>query len=319
MRSVEDVLTPNVLMYFLKFSEKSRRIADHIGTVLATLPCGARAYKLDCFTVWADHVRANPSADSPEDPQDGAGEIGGAFSDAEVLGIARNIQVHGPKIILYYAEQRLSAFRRSVIPAVKTDHSCNLARLLRRVSVTTSFSKTGDSMVHRLLELKLAPATRALLCASERPYEDALEKLGHDAMQEYTEPLLTDRPLDVFENTNWHTDKSPEAVAFATVLLSEVLGCVIPMRTGHTICWEVEGSIPAVCFSENILGFRSGSGLFLLDPYCEYPALSLMVSVIKYGAAMGEVSCIDAQIAVETPESLPESSPLYRVLHSASA
>lgn len=142
--SVDRVLSEIRLMWLSEKAPSDRKVADFIGDIVSSYRNTSRQYMRDCLTIWARHRRSGVDADTPsKPPQQGAGLIGGEFSEEEQLGIARDIRTHAGCVLLLYAERRIAAMQKDIVPAASVDHARNLSRLLRRIVETTQFAKTG--------------------------------------------------------------------------------------------------------------------------------------------------------------------------------
>jgi len=276
---VEEVLPPKKLLFLCDaaLTETAPAIADCIGTILCSYPSGSPNYMRETAVVWA---RYRPATDDRGDPTYG-------------------------ELRLRYATAVFEGLPRVTAPFVPPHHCRALVALLTRVAALTSFSRTGDQMVHKLIMSMVEPHRAAELSTRDAPYHLAAETFG-DSVNRVVRALF-ERDIEVeFIEKAWETSASiADFIVFVYILIETGEDIGLRLCCNHEVAFlEARRGISFFCWDGRV-GFVAQERVVYADPGCPYPIPALVLCCLEMLAisGYGGMSAAESLLcAVKTPE-----------------
>lgn len=194
--TLETVLPPKKLLFLCDaaLDERAGEISESIGEILASYPFTSPRYASEVAQVWRRYAQhAHPDEDV----------------DA-ALGLVRT----------KYSERIVAAMPFITAPPVQLQHCKALVSLLKKVSATTAFNRTGDQLVYKVILSEIPRKNAAELSLYEVPYKMAGQFYG-DAANRRVRSLFERNIENEFATTTWETETSIERFILFFVLLFE--------------------------------------------------------------------------------------------------
>lgn len=292
---LEDVFPPQKLLYLCDapVTDTAGAITDCMGTALASYPSASPNYMKEIALVWARYHAAAFTPDPP-DPADPADPADPPDPDP-TYGVLR----------LRYAAKIFGSLPSVVAPPAPLHHCRALVRLLSRMAAMTSFSRTGDLMVHKLIMTMVEPQRAAELSVNDTPFNLAGEHFGAEANRVVRG--LFEKNIDAdFKDKQWEVScKVSDAIFFLSIMFEagEDLGTRICCNHEAAFIKNREG-ISFFCW-ENRVGFIAHRRVVFADPEFVYPIPSMVLSGLEMLAISGSDGAAAAEsllCAVKTPE-----------------
>lgn len=292
---LEDVFPPKKLLYLCDapMTDTADAITDCIGTALASYPSASPNYMKEVALVWARyHAAAFPRV--PEDPEEPRDPEDAGDADP-TYGVLR----------LRYAAKIFGSLPSVTAPPAPLHHCRALVRLLARMAAMTSFSRTGDLMVHKLIMTMVEPQRAAELSVNEMPFHLAGEHFGAEANRVVRG--LFEKNVDTdFKEKQWEVScEVSDAIFFLSIMFEagEDLGTRICCNHEAAFLENRDG-IAFFCW-ENRVGFIAHRRVVFADPEFMYPIPSMVLSGLEMLAISGFDGAAAAEsllCAVKTPE-----------------
>ena len=286
---LEDVLPPKKLLYLCDatLTETAADIAECIGSALASYAGGSPNYMREAAIVWGRYNSA------------GGTEVNPVAADYGTLR-------------LRYAAKIFGTFPSVVAPPAPLNHCRALVRLLTRMAAMTSFTRTGDMMVHKLIMTMIDPNKVARLSTFETPFHLAGEHFGANANRVVRG--LFERNIETdFKETEWKIESSiADTIFFLAIMFEAGEDLGVPICCNHEVALlEARKKIAFICW-ENRAGFIAQERVVWSDPSTLYPIPSMVLACLEMIAISGTDGVAAAEsllCAVKTPEKVPPHLP----------
>ena len=287
---LEEILPPKKLLYLCDaaLTDTAAEIADSVGALLASYPSASPNYMRETAVVWA---RYNAVSGDHEAPDYGA-------------------------LRMQYAAKIVEKMPRAVAPPAALQHCENLVRLLGRVAETTSFTRTGDEMVHKLIMTMVEPSRAAALSIREAPYTAAGSEFGGSANKVVRGLFERDVPGE-FKATCWGSAHSvADFIFFLYILFEGGEDIGIRLACNHEAAFvEMRSKICFFVWRQGI-GFIAQNRIVYADSDHAYPIPSVVLAGLEM-LAMSEYSGMEAAesflCAAKTPEKVGAYPPPAQV------
>ena len=287
---LESVLPPSKLLYLSGAdpTDTADELSHAIGTVLASFPSALPNYMKEVASVWGRYRNAAIKAGC-SDPVDDTAAAPIDYA-AVKMAYVRRIFLACPKI-------------DCVPPSI--GHCQSLIKLLCKVAATTSFTRTGDTMVHKMILTQVKSQSAARLSTMDVPFTIAGEEFGENANRRVRQLFERNVELD-FAETAWERTRSPENLIFAASILFETGGDLgSGISCAHEVAHRLESPVPSVyCWESGEIGIMYGKTAFSCRTDLHYPIPALLLHLLEfiaYADIEGSSAARSILCAVKTP------------------
>ena len=286
---LEDVLPPKKLLYLCDatLTNTANDIAECIGNALASYHSASPNYMRETAIVWGRYKSAD------------GGEVDPVHADYGTLR-------------LRYAAKIFGTFASVTAPPAPLNHCRALVRLLTRMAAITSFTRTGDMMVHKLIMTMIDPNRAARLSISETPFHLAGEHFGENANR-VVRGLFERNIATDFKETEWQVEASvAETIFFLAIMFEAGEDLGVPICCNHEVAMLEARKQIAFCCWHNKAGFIAQERIVWSDPSSLYPIPSMVLACLEMIAISGTDGVAGAEsllCAVKTPEKVTVRTP----------
>lgn len=125
---LEEALPPSRILFLFFSAEKTPRIAELVGEIIAQHPASSRRYLTETAVLWARHA-----------DRDGL--------EPKLVACAKKPILNGPLIRHIYSKRIRASFPRKEILGCPENHCLQFIAISQYIAKRTTFNKTGDLMV----------------------------------------------------------------------------------------------------------------------------------------------------------------------------
>ena len=226
------------------------------------------------------------------------------FSDSELATLDRNKEEHVEAFIAEQSYRLIDCFEVQIAKPCPKHVPDRLMLLLERISEHCSFEKNNDSYLHTLLFTKL-PARKTMIL--EPPFR-AINHYYYDLANSITRPLMSRDGKATFDAVDLKL-RSPESLASAVALLSEVLDGDVPQVAVNSGVHRHElvpfAFVGSACRLGDQLGVRHRDTLVVPAQEDPYP----IATIIYQWATRFSPSLL---LALDNPAGLKPGTGLYK-------
>jgi hypothetical protein len=287
---LEAVLPPSKLLYLsgAAMTQSCDELSHAIGTVLASFPSALPNYMREVASVWCRYRTAAIKAGAA-DPVDDVAEAPVDYAAIKIAYVRR----------VFLACPRLECTPPSI------GHCQSLIKLLCKVAATTSFTRTGDTMVHKMILTQVKSQSAAGLSTMDVPFTIAGTEFGEEANRRVRQ--LFERNVETdFADTPWERTRSPENLIFAASILFETGGDLgTSIACAHEVAHRLDSPVPCVyCWESGEIGILYCKTAFTCRSDLHYPIPALLLHLLEfiaYADIEGSAAARSILCAVKTP------------------
>ncbi len=290
---LENVLTPKKLLFLVDATRRatSDDIATCLGTLLCSYPSASPNYMREVAIVWQKYRPASLKTDydTPE--------------NAEV-DVRRTALTHG-QLRMFYAKRVFDAMPFALAPPAPIEHAKSLVRIIGKVASITSYSRTGDMMVHKNVMCMVPPEKAAGLSIRDTPYHLAGEHFGKEANR-VVRAIFEQNVDEVFRTTNWETAVSvKEFIFFVSILFETGEDIHSELVCNHEVALQKYRNGISLFTWQDKFGCITNNRTLYADTKYIYPIPSLILAFLELLAASTLEGSKAAEVllcAIKTPE-----------------
>lgn len=294
-QTIETVLPPKKLLYLCDAAVDGRasEIADCLGRIYASYPFTSPRYGTEIAHVWHRYARHS----NPDERETRPGAVRTRYANTIVAEL--------PSI---------------VAPPVPLQHCKSIIALMTKVAGITSFNRTGDQLVYKVILSEIPREDAAELSLFEVPYKAAGNFYGDTANRRVR--ALFERNIDEdLKTTVWETSTGVEQfILFFTLLFETGADLGTTVCCNHELAYHTHRTRVAPFCWNGRLGVVFKNRIVWCNPDVLFPIPTLAMHFLEL-TALGGVEGSDAAAsilcAVKTPERVTVRDSLYRLVHVA--